>query len=380
MSHHLLTPGPVELPQDVLNAGARSLISHRCPEFSSLFGSIESRLKSLLRTGEPVVILPSSGTGALECLAANFCTPETTCLSLSCGSFGKRFREIVQRYGAKTVNVDVTPGEALSPETAVRALTEHPEYSVVLLTQNETSTGVTNPIAEIAAAIPMENRPLIFVDGVSAVGAMPCFPEEWNLDAVATASQKGLMTAPGLGLIWISRRAAERLASFKCPSYFFDLKLHLAQLAGPQFANPFTPPVSLYYELDAALGKILARGADRWFADRRRVARAFAAGLEALGFELLVKDRSRRSAGVTAFGLPDGASIEELRRCLRSMDVEIAGGQDGLKGKVLRAAHYVEWSWPELCLVLGALYGALGGGAGGGDCLAAAWHEWNKGE
>lgn len=355
---YLLTPGPVPLPPEVLQAGARQLISHRCPDFSALFMQIEEKLSRLFRSDGPVIILPSSGTGALECMAVNFLDENSQFLSISCGAFGNRFREIAARTGAKGYCVDVSAGEAVTPAIVAKAVAEHPGCSVLLLTQNETSSAVLNPIKEIIAALPTEDKPFVLVDGVSSVGAMACYPQEWSIDAVGTASQKGLMTAPGLGLVWLSQRAWSYIADRQCRSYTYDLKLHRRCLESASLSNPFTPPVSLYYQLNAALDLILAEGTDTWFARRRQYAAVLAARLEALGFELLAKDLSVRSPGVTAFSCPEH-DAETIRKHLRAMGIETAGGQEALKGKLIRVAHYNDFGQPELALILGCLKRAV---------------------
>ena len=169
---YLLTPGPVELPAEVLRAGARPLIGHRCPAFSELFTRIEKNLRELLKSDGPVIILPSSGTGALECMAVNFLEKGDKFISISCGVFGNRFREIALRTGAEGINIDVQFGDSVTPAIAAEAVKNNPGCKVLMITQNETSTGVVNPIKEIIAAIPEKDRPLILVDGVSSVGAM----------------------------------------------------------------------------------------------------------------------------------------------------------------------------------------------------------------
>lgn len=358
MRKYLLTPGPVEVPPPVLAAQGAQMESHRCAAFSSLFMEISEKLGKLLESSQPVVILPSSGTGALECAAVNFLGAGDKFISLSCGAFGKRFREIALRTGAQGVFGDYEEGSAPTPEDAAALLRAHPDAKALLVTHNETSTGVTVPVREIIAALPEENRPLILVDGVSSVGAMECFPEEWGIDVLCTASQKGLMTPPGLGFVWLSKRALAALEKRECPSYYFDLKLHLKHMKKDSYENPYTPPVSLYYALDAALGVILKDGAREWFAKRRRWADGFASGLEAMGFELLVKDSAIRSACVTAFSAPDGKS-EAVRKILSRMGLTTAGGQGALKGKIIRSAHYSDWGEAELAEILGAFGEAL---------------------
>lgn len=358
MRKYLLTPGPVEVPQPVLAAEAGQMESHRCAAFSSLFMGISEKLGRLLESAQPVVILPSSGTGALECAAVNFLGAGDKFISLSCGAFGKRFREIALRTGAHGVFGDFEEGSAPSPEDAAALLRAYPDAKALLVTHNETSTGVTVPVREIIAALPKENRPLILADGVSSVGAMECFPEEWGIDVLCIASQKGLMTPPGLGFVWLSKRALAELERRECPSYYFDLKLHLKYMKEDSYENPYTPPVSLYYALDAALDVILKDGARKWFSKRRRWADSFASGLSSMGYELLVQKPSLRSAGVTAFRAPDGKS-EAVRKILSSMGLTTAGDQGALKGKIIRAAHYSDWGDVELTEILGAFDEAL---------------------
>lgn len=375
-TRYLLTPGPVELPAEVLRTGAKPLIGHRCPAFSELFARIEKNLNSLLKSEGPIIILPASGTGALECMSVNFLGKGDKFISVSCGIFGNRFREIAERTGAQGVYVDVEFGEAVKATTVAEAVKKNPGCKAILITHNETSTGVVNPIKDIIAALPEENRPLVLVDGVSSVGAMECFPEEWGIDAIGTASQKGLLTPPGLGLVWLSKRAWAALDGNICPSYSYDLKLHRKDLEAKAPANPFTPPVSLYYALDEALKEILEVGTGIWFETHKRYAGALAAGLKGLGFELLVDEEEARSPGVTAFRFPRG-DTEAIRKKLRAMGIETAGGQGKYKGQLIRVAHYNNWGWPELCIILGALYGAADlSGTVKADFLADAWKIW----
>jgi len=374
---YLMTPGPVELPEEVVRAGSKALISHRCPSFSQLFADIEHKLSLLFKSRGPFVIFPSSGTGTLECIALNFLDKGSSFISVSCGAFGDRFREIAAKTGATGVYLDIEPGKAAAPEKVAALVREHPECKFILLTQNETSTAVVNPIKEIITAIPEHNRPFILVDGVSACGAMECFPEQWGVDAIGTASQKGLLTAPGLGIVWLSERAWSYVENKKCPSYYFDLSLQKKKIDCEKPENPYTPPISLYYELDEALNEILSDGTASWFAKHKRYATAFASGLEALGFNMLVGDKNSRSPGVTAFMLP-GADTECIRKNLRNMGIETAGGQGSMKGKLIRVAHYNMWGWPELCVILGGLYAAAGlCTKNNTDFLAAAWQKWN---
>ena len=370
---YLFTPGPVPVRRAAALCEAQPIISHRGAEFHALHSGIQSKLGRLLKSPGPVVILPSSGTGALEALAANLTGEGTRVLSASGGVFGDRFREIAARFGAQIIAVDVAPGEVMTPEIVAHAFEETPDVDVLLLTQNETSTGVLNPIREIVQAIPKAKRPLVLVDGVSSVGAIPCFPEKWGIDGLATASQKGLQSPPGLGFVWLSERGWQAASDRKCPSYYFDLPMQRKYL-GDKPENPYTPPVSLYFALDVALERIVSD--KQHFERRRRSALAFAAGLSALGFELLVREKKFRSPGVTAFSLP-GGEVADVTGGLRAMGIEPSGGQGALKGRIIRMAHYHDFDWPEISLALGSLYAAMGERRiGAGDFIGAAYREY----
>ena len=358
MKRYLLTPGPVEMPEEVYRASSEKIIGHRTEEFSVLFKSIQNKLKALLKVETPAVILPSSGTGALECLAVNFLSKGDSFISASCGVFGDRFREIALKTGAEGIFIDFEKGVHIEPKIVKEAVLKHPECKVLLLTQNETSTGILNNIEEIIAAIPEQIRPIILVDCVSSIGTMECYPSLWGIDAIATASQKGLMTPPGLGIVWISDKAKKYLENKECPSYYFDLKRQFKALKPDNYSNPYTPPVTLYYALNKALEIILEDGADKWFDAHIRFSQAFAAGIEALGLEMLVKDKKYRSPGVSAIKSP-GNDTEVIRKKLAELGITTAGGQGDLKNKIIRIAHYDDKGWPELGMIISTLYAVL---------------------
>lgn len=356
MAKHLFTPGPVTPPAEVVRAETIPLTSHREPDYSYLLLRLQNRLKDLLDADGPVVLLPSSGTGALETLAVNLLDRGDKVLSVSCGAFGERFREIASRTGAEIVPVDVPVGQAVSPALVRERLEATPGVTALLLTHNETSTGVTNDIGAIVAALP-EERPLLLVDAVSSLGAMPCEPQNWGVDALASTTQKGLITPPGVGVVWLSPRGWRRVEEKGSPSYYFDLALHRKYLEKDLPENPYTPPVSLFSALDAALGFLADLGHSVWFDGRRRFARSLCAGAEAMGLVPLVEAPEARSSGVTALMVPDGKG-QEMRNIMRALGVEVAGGQGTLRGKIVRVAHYSDTGWPEVAMVLGCLYGA----------------------
>lgn len=377
MEPHLFTPGPVAVPHAVRVAGAAPLIGHRSEPYFALLGEIQGRLRRLLGTDRPVVLLPSSGTGALEALVVNLLAPGERAISVSCGAFGDRFREIAARWGVAIHAVDIPWGSAAGPEDVARALKECPDASALLLTHNETSTGVATDLAACLSVVPPDG-PLVLVDAVSSLGAMACRPDAWGVDGLASCSQKGLMTPPGLGLVALSERGWHRASRRPCPSHYFDLPLHRRHLEKARPDNPYTPPVSLLYSLAEALRILEGYGFDAWFADRERTARGFEAACEAMGLPLFVWEPARRSPVLTALSAPDGRG-RALRDALERLGVNAAGGQ-GKEPDLIRVGHYAPGGWPELCLLAGSLYGA---GRRCGLLLAdgffgAAWSRWSK--
>ncbi len=377
MQPHLFTPGPVTIPHRIRQRGAEPLISHRREPFFSLLEEISARLKRLLRTKEPPVLFPGSGTGALEALASNLIAPGDRVISFSCGTFGDRFREIAARRGADIIPADIPWGRGVTADDVKDGLFRCPDPAAVLLTHNETSTGAVTSLGECIAALHPDG-PLVLVDAVSSLGAIPCFPEEWGIDGLASCSQKGLLTPPGIAVAALSPRGWARANSFSCPSYYFDLPMHRRFLEKDRPQNPYTPPVTLLYSLDEALRFLEDFGFGEWFRMKARTAGTFGTACEAMGLSLYVKDPTFRSPAVTAVKVPGGKG-KEMKRALEALGVDAAAGQ-GKEPSLLRVAHYSPGGWAELSLIAGSIYGA-GKKCGLNlrpDFLETAWNRWTK--
>lgn len=381
MKMQLYTPGPVSIPEQVLSFSAQQPMSHRNPLFFSLMERLQRNFSTLLRSEGPVVILPSSGTGALEALCSNFIRPGDRVLSVSCGVFGDRFREIARCQGGDILSLDVPYGCSVNPEQVYPLFMKNPGIKVLLLTHNETSTGVLNPVQKIIQSLP-DPKPLILVDAVSSLGAIPCFPEEWNIDGLASCSQKGLLTPPGVGFVWLSQRAWEKLGVNEgLRGYYFDLLLHRKYLDRKDPQNPFTPPVSLLQILDRSLSFILEYGLENWFISKERLSRSFLAGITAMGLEPLVLQKDARSPGVSSVVFPN-AMAGQVHRSLSEMGIIASGGQGKLSGHIMRFAHYSDHHWSDVSMLLGCLYGALvqNGFEAASDYISYAWSTWDGGE
>jgi aspartate aminotransferase-like enzyme len=317
------------------------MVNHRGPEFKELLGRITDGLKSGFRTSNDVLMLTASGTGGLEAAVVNFLSPGDAVLSVSIGVFGDRFASIAARYGASVTKHDVEWGHAAEPAAVSDALrtmaSQGTPAQAVLLTHNETSTGVTNPLAEIAAAVRAEAPDaLILVDGISGLGAVPFETDAWGLDVVATGSQKSWMVPPGMAMVSVSPRAWEVNERATMPRFYFDLRKHRESASKGE--TPWTPAVGVAFALDEALKLIEAEGYEQIFARHAACGAAARAGLSALGIRLFA-DPAHASNTVTSAWVPDGVEWSTLSKELRSRGLVLAGGQGSLTGRIFRVGH-----------------------------------------
>jgi aspartate aminotransferase-like enzyme len=334
---NLRIPGPTALPPSVREAGARQMINHRGPEFAAMLGRILDGMKPFFGTSSDVAMLSCAGSGGLEAAVVNTLSPGDRVLGVSIGSFGDRFAKIAGIYGADVTKLDAEWGYAAAADEIRERLRSMADVKAVLLTHNETSTGVMNPIGALAAAI-REERPeaLILVDSVSGLGAVPFEMDAWGVDVVVTGSQKAWMAAPGLAMIAASERAWAAMETAKMPRFYLDLRSHRESAALGQ--TPFTPAIAVVYQVDEGLRLMHAEGKEEVFARHEACAAAARAGLAALGFSLLADD-AVASKTVTAVNLPEGHDWKPFNAAIKSHGVVLAGGQGKLTGKIFRLGH-----------------------------------------
>jgi aspartate aminotransferase-like enzyme len=333
---NLRIPGPTSLPPSVREAGARQMINHRGPEFKALLGRLQAGMKPYFGTSSDVAILSCAGTGGLEAAVVNTHTPGDRVLAVSIGAFGDRFAKIAEAYGATVDRVAAEWGWAAAPDE-VRERLGGADYKAVLLTHNETSTGVMNPIGDLAAAVhAAAPDALILVDTVSSLGAVPFEMDAWGVDVVATASQKAWMAAPGLAMVAASPRAWAAMETAKMPRFYLDLRKHRDALVDGE--TPWTPAIAVAFQVDEGIRLMDAEGMAGVFARHLACAAATQAGLEALGFQLFA-ERTHRSKTVTAAHIPDGLDWKAFNGELKARGLVVAGGQGKLTGKVFRVGH-----------------------------------------
>ena len=374
---NLRIPGPTPLPDAVREASARQMVNHRGPEFRALIDRVTARLKTAFASENDILILTASGTGAMEAVVVNHLSPGDPVLAVSIGSFGERFAKIAKAYGADVTKLDVEWGRAADPDDVAGALrsmaTEGRPARAVLFTHNETSTGVENPLADLAA-VTHEVSPdtLILIDAISGLGAVPFETDGWGLDVVATGSQKSWMSPPGLAMVSVGERAWSASESASMPRFYFDLAKARKSLATGE--TPWTPAVGVLFAMDAALEMLESEGYPSIFKRHEACAAAARAGLEALGYPLFAQ-REHASKTVTSASLPEGVEWSALNKEMRARGLVVAGGQDWLAGKILRIGHLGDVDVEHVVAaisVLGEASNAIGFAADGRQAVEAA--------
>jgi aspartate aminotransferase-like enzyme len=332
----LLTPGPTPVPEDVLEAMARPMIHHRHEPFRVVLEKVKDDLKYLFQTKNDVLILGSTGTGAMEGAVSNLLSRGDKAIVVQAGKFGERWTEICEAYGVQDLPIDVEWGKAVDPGQVQSALDQSPDAKAVFLQASETSTGVRHPVGEIAALVASRENTIVVVDAITALGVFDIPTDDWKLDVVVTGSQKALMLPPGLAFACLSDKAWRLAKDSDLPKYYFDFAKEKKNLEKNQTA--YTSSVSLIMGLQASLERIKAEGLENLFARTSRLARATREGVKALGLELLAPESP--SDACTAIKVPqgiDGAKIPTLIR--EKYGVAVAGGQAHLKGKIVRISH-----------------------------------------
>ncbi|HUZ93026.1 MAG TPA: alanine--glyoxylate aminotransferase family protein [Candidatus Paceibacterota bacterium] len=354
---HLRIPGPTECPREVLEAIGKQMINHRGPECAELIADLTERTKKVFQTHNDLLMLTCSGTGGLEAAIVNFFSHGDTILATTIGNFGNRFAEIARRHGAKTILLEKPWGEDIAPEELDEALRAHADASAVLITHNETSTGVTNDLRELARVARAHGK-LVLVDAVSSMAAIPVQTDEWDLDVVVGASQKGFMCPPGLAMVSVSERAWSAYGRASMGRYYLDLGI--AKKSFEKRQTPTTPAISIFFGLDRALNLILSEGLQNVFSRHRRVAERCRAGIASLGWQLFAKTHCASNA-VTAVTVPPPLDAASVIRSLReNYRIVVAGGMGACAGKLIRIGHIgrVEESDVDAVIrALGNLYG-----------------------
>ncbi|MFC1767374.1 pyridoxal-phosphate-dependent aminotransferase family protein [Candidatus Margulisiibacteriota bacterium] len=338
IKEYLLIPGPTQLPPEVIQAMAYPMINHRGPRFAKLLDNVFAGLKWAYQTKNDVVIIPSSGTGAMEAAVVNVLSKGDKVLVLNIGNFGARFVKIAKAYGLDVEDMFFERGKAADPKMVEERLKKdkNKEIKAVLFQQNETSTGVINDVKSIAKIV-KEHGALIIVDAVSGLLTADLKVDEWGLDVVAAGAQKAFMVPPGVAFVAISKKAWDAHKTSNLPKFYWDFSIFKDFLAKGQ--TPTTPPISVLFGLEKGLELLQKEGLENIFDRHAKLCKAVWVGGKALGLKFLA-DEKDASKAVTAVRSPEGVDAEQVRKiCREKYGVILAPGQGELKGKIFRIGH-----------------------------------------
>ena len=353
----LFLPGPVTVAEPVLAAMTRPMIDHRGPEFKRMLEKLSSRLRPLFGTSQDVLLLGSSGTGALEAAVTNLFAPGEKVLACPIGVFGNRIASIAKIWGIDVEVLDTKWGRGVDHSALSERLRADVNYDIkgILLTHNETSTGVANEMHALAMAIG-KHPALVIVDSVSGLGATPFMMDEWGYDIVVSATQKALAAPPGIAMAAVSERAWDKIEETKSPRFYFDLRR--AREFSRIGQTPWTPPISIVYALDRALDLYEREGATKVHARLSLNAQAIHAACTALGLRVFSQPPVHSNT-VVAIYCPEKVEAGEVLAVCRDQGYVLSGGQQQLKGKIFRIGTMGDITKDNVLSMLGSFEDGL---------------------
>ena len=339
--HFLQVPGPTNIPDRVLQAMAFPAMDHRGPDFQNLSNNILKKVKLIFKSEDPVVIFPSAGTGAMEASLANTLSEGDKILMFETGHFATEWCQAARRY---KLDVDFVPGDwrtGVDPKIVEKKLNEDKNHEIkaVLVTHNETSTGIKSQVEEVRKAIDSAKHPALFmVDTISSLGSYNYDHQKWKVDVTVGGSQKGLMCPPGLSFNAISPKALEAYKKSNLTKSYFDWGQMLENNKNGFY--PYTPAVNLLYALNEAVDMLLEEGLENVFKRHKRHADATRIAVETWGLEILAKNPIERSDSITAIMTPEGHDSDNLRKIIYdNYNMSLGTGLNKVKGRVFRIGH-----------------------------------------
>ena len=370
MEQNLRTPGPTPIPPEVREAQAQQMIDHRGTEFGEMLAGTSAGIAELIGASGEVLLLTGSGSGALEAAVVNALSPGDRVLVVTIGAFGDRFAAVAGAFGADVDRLEFDWGMAADPDALRDRLSGSPRYRAVLVTHNETSTGVANRLRLLASVVrEAPGEPLLVVDGISGLGALPFEMDAWGVDLVVSASQKAWMASPGIAIAVLGERGIAASQSARMPRFYWDFREARAWATKGQ--TPWTPAISVLYGLRVGVSRLRAEGRERTWHRHAAIAAAVAAGVESLGLELVAAPDDR-SATVTAAWLPDGIEWGPFNADMRARGLVVAGGQGKWAGRILRFGHMGEVGIHEMVEALETMGRVLAAHGRNADVAAAA--------
>jgi len=333
-----MIPGPTPVPERVLEAMGRHPIGHRSTDFQNIVKSTTENLQWLHQTKNEVLTITGSGTAAMEAGIINTLSKGDKVICGENGKFGQRWVKVAKEFGLEVIQINAEWGKPLDPEKFKNILENdtNKDIKAVILTHSETSTGVINDLKTISQHIRSHNKALSIIDCVTSIGAFNVPTDEWELDIVASGSQKGYMIPPGLSFISVSENAWRANELSNLPKFYLDLKSYRKSLFNN--SNPFTPSVNLMFALDEALKMMKEEGLDNIFQKHEKHKKAISEAAKKLNLKLFASEKSL-SPSITAIKA-ENFDAESFRKSIQlKYGIQLAGGQDHLKGKIFRVGH-----------------------------------------
>jgi aspartate aminotransferase-like enzyme len=335
MKEYLLTAGPTPVPERVLLAMARPVLYHRSPVFTECLRETQDGLRWLFQTRQLPLILSGSGTVGMEAAVANFLRAGDKALVIRGGKFGERWGKICQAFGIDCVFIDVEWGKSVKPEVVAAALEQTPEIRAVYATACETSTATIHDVQSLAKIVKDKPNTILCVDAITAIGVYEVPVDEWGIDVTVCGSQKALMLPPGLAIVTVSDKAWKANERANLPRFYADLgRERKSQDKGD---TAFTPAVSLVVGLRESLRMLKEETLDGVYLRHERLAKATRAAAGGLGLDLLSSSPANSVTGIMMPNGIDGSAV--IKQMRLRYGITIAGGQDHLRGKIVRIAH-----------------------------------------
>ncbi|MBM4240420.1 MAG: alanine--glyoxylate aminotransferase family protein [Euryarchaeota archaeon] len=350
----LMIPGPTRVSPRVLKAMSENIVNHRSAIFGKILSETTEMMSEVFQTENHSYMITGSGTAAMEAAVENILETGDKILNIVGGKFGERFMNIVKSHGVNSLPLMVEWGDAVNPDDVKNALEENEDIKAVTLVHNETSTGVANPIKEVGKIL-TDYDALYIVDTVSSLGGDEVYVDDYGIDICVTGSQKCLAAPPGLAALTLSNDAWEVVERTDSQTYYFDLKKYRKSGDAEPPETPYTPAVSLTYALNEALKVVMEEGLRNRIKRHKLAAKATRNAIKSLDLELFPKEEVS-STTVTAVNIPEGVTDREFRGIMRDKyHVELAGGQDHLKGNVFRIGHMGNITHRELITTISAM-------------------------
>ena len=353
-----MIPGPTRVSPRVLKAMSKSIVNHRSAVFGEILKDTNDMMSEVFQTENQSYLITGSGTAAMEAALGNVIEKGDKVLNIVGGKFGERFMQITETHQGIPVELEVEWGHAANPDDVRYILEEEEDIKAVTMVHNETSTGVANPIEEVGKIL-KDYDALYVVDTVSSLGGADVQVDNYGIDMCVTGSQKCLAAPPGMAAITLNDDAWDVVDKTESKTYYLDMKSYRKSGDKKVPETPYTPSVSLMYAMNEALNIIMEEGLEARIKRHEQAAKATVNGIKAMGLELFAKE-DVSSTTVTAINIPEGMTDKNLRGTMRNKyRIELAGGQDHLKGNVFRIGHMGNITHREIISTIAALEMAL---------------------